>query len=207
MNVRIEHDRSFIAGCWQPQAHWGNLQMQIFQLRLYFTTQCQEESHINTALQRIYWIIDEALNHTVFVAESDLEIAQMLDVMGCKTTVVPVEATDQIIGMALFAKISAVTRDKLTIQRLDIRTPSSQNIWYVQTDEENLGPLEQDGWWQHGDTDCCGLPRDTSLAVIGPDTWRSLDLAWPDDTSNDAQVVYADFRKDEKQQVRPDNLQ
>jgi hypothetical protein len=199
MNVQIEHERSFIAGCWQSQTGKHNLNMIEFQLRWRTLIKTTDAHDINVALARMFYVIDESLQDAIFIADQDIDAAKMLMMLGFKVALVPQEATDQIIGMAIFCKLQAVTQDRMMLQSLDIRSPMVQNVWFLHSHTETLGPLEQQGWWHQSDADCCGITDHEQTPMIMPDVWRSEDLTWTDTTVQPAQVLYADFRRNEKQ--------
>jgi hypothetical protein len=197
MNVRIEHTMSFIAGVYYD----GNMKMNNYTIRLYMVTNTTDSGNQNIAFERMRYFVYEELDSVIFVNEDETETCQQLMQAGLKIATLPAEPVDQIIGMMLYSKLGAIMENRIIINEIEISSSLGENITYLHSADEGLGPLAAPGWWLDADLVHCNdtLVDDAKVvAMHRASAWRELDLAWSDldqgaDTGNT--IVFADFKK------------
>lgn len=202
MNVKLSVEREFLAAVWDPDHDISNLVINHYQLIMRVITRTTDQRDINTAMDRVYYFIDQTLSNTVFVGSMHGDAATMLDFMGLNVTTVPHEPVDQIIGMMLFCKFRAIMEQRVDIESLEINSANGHRVGYLHQQDEPLGPLAVAGWWHDADVRHHDMDHGSSDAVIDiqPDSWRQLQLDWQRETSTATTVVYADFGKNHADQ-------
>lgn len=196
MNARLRHQRSFLAAQWSSSDEDYDLLINSYQLNLSFLTHSEDNHEINVAIQRVLYLIDQEFNHTVFVDQQNQEMVQALEFMGANVTTMPGEPGDQLIGIMLWCKFTAVMQDRVELIELEISSDLGQHVTYLHDHTESLGPFDQTGWWHDHSpwhSDLSIQPSD--LAQIKPDPWHELDLAWTQESVKHSSIVYADFGK------------
>jgi hypothetical protein len=200
MNVRLQHERSFLASTWSPDLLPGsqNFLTNHYHVRIRMITHVLDNQEINIAAQRSLYMLDTEFSDTVFLNQQYEEPARFMQSLGMDVTLLPGEPVDQIIGMMLYCKLNAVMAGRITVTQLEICSERGDHVWYLHERDEPLGPFESQGWWNledpmHIDTP----PLETDTPSIQPDPWHSLELAWPVEPVPST-VVYADFRSNDK---------
>jgi hypothetical protein len=201
MNVRLQHERSFLAGFWSPEiiTSGAHLCMNHYQVRLQMITCTQDHREINVAAQRCLYMLDQEFSDTIFLHNQHYEPARFMQSLGMNVTTLPGDPVDQIIGIMLFCKLNAVMCQKVMITQLEISSTRGEDVWYIHSQNESLGPFDELGWWteetlHHHDIDS----EHGNVSTIKPDPWYELELSWPSDTDQDSTVVYANFKKNDK---------
>jgi hypothetical protein len=209
MNVQLRHQREFLASFWWPTDEFGgrNLISNAYQCHVQYTTVTGDAHDINTAAHRVLYMLEQEFSDTVFINQQHSDVVQALMAMGIDVTPLPGDPVDQMIGMMLYCKLSAVCAGRMTVDRVDVSSDRGGDVWYIHHGSEQLGPFASDGWWHQEDPWHCMRPDDADRSIIHPDPWREQDLAWQRDAEQESKIVYADFRKDAKQPPRPDHIQ
>lgn len=198
MNVRLEYTMPFTAG-----VYWeGQMLMNRYLIRLYMITNSSEPAVQNIAYERLKYFVYNQMNSTIFVSSEHQQQCRALIAAGLKITTLPAEPVDQLIGIMLYSKLNAVMEDHILINEVEISSDLGENMVYLHSADESLGPYEGPGWWHEADLIHCDLAlfdSDKIVAMHQAGAWRELDLAWPDQDSagNNNTVVFARFGQDE----------
>jgi hypothetical protein len=199
MNVRLSYNTGFTAGIFYD----GQLRMNNYRIKLNIVTISHDGEDHNVALDRIKFFIHNQLAHSVFINSANTEQCQRLVEAGVRITNLPEEPIDQIIGIMLYCKLNALVEDRFVAHEIEIASELGDYITYFHNDEENLGPLEDAGWWNESDTAHCDLKNlDSKIVDIQKIvSWKDLNLAWeqdqPTDIDIDNTVLFADFSRDD----------
>jgi hypothetical protein len=187
----------------------GRLTMNEYTLKVYLMTATENPEDHNVALNRIKHFVYNEMESTIFINSEDVEECQKLVDAGLNITTIPAEPVDQLIGIMLFHKITAITEGKLIIGEVEISSMMSDGIVYLHGENENVNDIEIPDWWTTSDLVHCDpelLDNEKVVTMHKSSVWRDLDLQWPDivdDTPDDEYgntVVFADFKKlDDKQ--------
>lgn len=200
MNARIDYETGFLAAIYWEQKVLFNR----YYLTIKMRTVSMDSTEHNIALDRIKYLVDDVMANSVFVSEEDKSVIKKLESAGIKVISLPTIPVDQIVGMMLFSKITAVMEDHMEIGQISISSDLGSGIVYHQDSTESVGPFESAGWWQDPEPHA-QAPMASSGKVVKLEramTWRDLDLYWDEeeeqDDSEESNTVVA-FRKDDKE--------
>jgi hypothetical protein len=196
MNVRLEYDMSWNSCIWFE----NTLQMNRYQIELMMTTNTSDQDDQITCINRMNHFIYEELNNTVFINENDTDQIQLLSTAGIKITTLPEAPIDQIIGWIVFLKLNSILEDRMVITDAKIQSDLGDNIKYMHTLGESLGPVSQTGWWTDSSpvhsTVKSGANKKRVVKLNKGTSWKKLDMTWTgeDETLSTANtVLFAQF--------------
>ena len=199
MNVRLQYPTTLLAG-----VHYdGRLQLNNYNLRFWLLTNTVDNECHNIAFERLKFFIRHCLESTVFINQADADSCRLYTAAGARLTTLPDAPVDQIIGMMLYCKLNAIMEGRIELVEIEIGSTLGENITYLHSDLESLGPFENEGWWHEVDlvyhnTDIFETSKVMSLNRSA--IWRDLGLEWPDtaekeDTGNT--IIFTDFNRNE----------
>ena len=180
MNVRIKFPINFTAGIF----YRDELQMNNYMVTLSMLTNSLDGKINNIALDRIKYFIYTEIESSIFINSADTErCAKFIDA-GLKITTIPDTPVDQLIGIMLYHKLSAITEDRLLVEEIEISSSLGEGLIYVHGEHENVDELAIPDWWKsvdlvHGDPEL--IDNDEIVTLANLTVWRDLDLAWPDE--------------------------
>ena len=200
MNVRFIHPLRFRAGVYYN----GQLQMNEYVIKLYMQTTSLDQEVSNTAYSRIKHFVYSELENTIFINSEDADDAKKLVGVGLNVTTIPGEPVDQLIGIMLYYKISAIVEGRMLLGEVEVSSDLGEGLTYLHGENENVTDIKIPSWWNTCDLVHCDselLDADNVVTMHHASVWRELDLAWPDieDNSDDDDdgntVVFANFKK------------
>lgn len=199
MNVRIKHDMSFLAAVYYNK----EFRLNQYSLRLWMTTNHHDQAMQNIALERVKYFVYHELESTVFVTTQDPEQCQKYFLAGLNVTTLPTEPVDQIVGIMLYYKLNAIMETHMILVETELSSVLGDHITYLHSDNELVDMEFHGAWWQTPDLVHCDqnlLQSDKVVSMPQANSWKDLDLAWPEyetdmDTGN--VVVFADFKNNE----------
>jgi predicted Fe-Mo cluster-binding NifX family protein len=200
MNVRLEYDMNWRAAIWFEE----RLQINDYSAELsIYTNTMDHEDHV-TSMARLNHFMYHELTNTVFIKQDNQDQLRALAAAGIKVTTLPEEPIDQIIGIALYCKLNAILEQRMMVTNVTIQSLLGDNVRYLHSSQESLGPCSDDGWWMDaGPIHSNFKPAAGNRRVVKINrtpTWRDLDLGWsgteqPKNETNT--VVFAKFPTDE----------
>ena len=201
MNVRIQYAMRFMAGIYYED----KLQLNEYTVKAYMMTNTEDPADHNIALNRIKHFVYNELESTIFVDENDIETCTKLSAAGLNITTMPTDPVDQLIGIMLYDKLSAITEERLLIGEIELTSVLGDGVIYFHGDNENIDDVDPPDWWSSADLVHCDQDLINSEKVVTlhkSSVWRDLGLQWPDiedNTPDDDEtgntVVFADFKK------------
>lgn len=199
MNVKIGYTTQFIAAVW-----WNDrLIMSNYEVTFKLITAGMDPANTNTALDRLKYMLEEYLIDAVFVNHTDSDQIKKLKAAGIKVVVMPEEPVDQIIGMMLYSKISAVMEGHMLVRSIMVSSTAGDSVVYEHDSTESVAPFDQSGWWNSTDPHC-EMPTKRNpekvFVIAATNQWRDLGLEWVDNSkpSEDGNVlVFTEFKKNE----------
>lgn len=199
MNVRIQYPMRFMAGIYYD----GQLQMNEYTVKVYMMTATEDPADHNVALNRIKHFVYNELESTIFIDSNDEEQCRKFVDAGLNITTMSTEPVDQVIGIMLFSKFSAITEGRLLVGEIELSSMLGDGVIYLHGENENVNDVDPPAWW-----DSCDLVHndivetDKVVSMHKSSVWRELDLAWPDieDVTDEVDesgntIVFANFRK------------
>lgn len=196
MNVRLQLELDFMAGCYfENQLHINQ-----YNVSLSLLTQTNDAKATNISVDRIKAFIYGELADTVFFGPQQSELIEMFTMLGINATTLPEEPIDQIIGIMLYCKLNAIMEGRVVVTELDIQSKLGDEVWYLHSEDDALGPFSRDGWWheancKHFDFE---TPPDDKVVKVISAGWTEYNLEWPDiHPQSGNTVVVANFQRDE----------
>jgi predicted Fe-Mo cluster-binding NifX family protein len=199
MNVKIGYTSHFIAGVW-----WDSrLIMSTYTVTFKMITATDSAQDTNTALDRLRYMVEEYLVDTVFIKDTDTEQIALLKAAGIKTVELPEEPVDQIIGMMLYSKLSAVMEGCMLIRSIMLSSTAGDDVIYEHDAQESVAPFNQPGWWSEStpvcETESQQQDNNTVFVLNAVNQWRDLGLQWVSDVDPDQDsnvLVFTEFKND-----------
>lgn len=201
MNQSLQYSIDFPAAIWYN----SELQLNTYSVNLQLTTVQERPVITGVALERIKAFVLSELANVVFINSEYDSVAELLDAIGANVCTLPHEPHDQIVGLMLLCKLTAIVEGNLEIAQLDISSSLGDEIWYQLSNEDALGPFAGDGWWHNRSCQHSVLVTEPTDNVVKVDTqsWQDYGLEWPElETGKQATIVKPDFRRHETNQTR-----
>jgi hypothetical protein len=200
MNVKISYTTQFIAAVW-----WnGKLIMSNYDVTFKLITAGMDPANTNTALDRLKYMVEEYLIDAVFVNHADIDQIKKLKAAGIKVVVMPEEPVDQIIGMMLYSKISAVMEGHMLVRSVMLSSTAGDSVVYEHDNTESVAPFDQPGWWNSTDPHCeiqAKRNPEKVFVIAATNQWRDLGLEWIDNDNKHNEdgnvLVFTEFKKNE----------
>jgi len=199
MNVRLIYPITFNAGVY----FHNQLIMNNYTAKIFMMTNSESSYITNMAFDRIKHFIYNEIDSCVFIAEDDVEQAKKFIAAGINITTLPSEPADQLIGIMLFYKLSAITENKMLIGEIEISSQLGDGMIYIHSEQENMSDLIVPDWWRTSDLTHADPQLTNSEKIVKitqNSVWRELELNWDNQMSNTATesgntVVFADFKR------------
>lgn len=198
MNVKIGYNVNLTAGFW-----WNNsLIMNNYSITFKLLTLTADPTDQNIALDRLKFMFSDVFTDIIFIVDSEKDQIKKLKAANLRLAILPEEPVDQIIGMMLYSKISAIMEDKISIRSLMISSEAGDNVIYEHDIDESVAPFDQPGWWSTSGPECESVARGRDKVVeIGHNKhWREFGLEWADqqvEVIDDTNVlVFNDYKND-----------
>jgi len=201
MNVRLQYAIRFLGGVYYAD----QLQMNEYTVKIYMMTNTYNPENHNVALNRIKYFITTELENTIFIDSADEENCRKLTSIGLNITTLPGDPVDQLIGIMLLTKLSAITEDKMIIGEVEVSSILGDNIVYIHSENETSDDIIMPLWWNSVDLIHCDpdlIDGEKVVTMHKSSVWRDIDLHWPDiedntddDNDNDEQNNTVEFKK------------
>ncbi len=199
---------SYVRIGWSPTFTTGvyfdsGVIMNTYSVDLQIITKSTNQVDQNIAMERCKYIVYEQFADAIIFGKAHKSLTKKYEEVDFRTIVLPDEPADQIVGLALYCKLQAVTEDVMDILDISIRSTIGGGISYLHNDEETVGPYEKPGWWTDAGPSCTTIPKARKKVVtLNNPTWKSLDLDWDDGEAEEPVIEV----KLEKQVEKVDNI-
>ncbi len=160
-----------------------------YSVRMEFATDTQDNHEHNIAYGRMKFWFTEVMESSVLISQDHGNIKSWQDT-GSRVLVFPEDPVDQLVGMMIYAKITAITQGKIAIDQISVASPLDDDVIYHHYAEETMGPFEQSGWWNDARPLWQTKPSRGKGKVISLDRspdWKDHDLDWA--SNHDTNVV------------------
>jgi len=160
-----------------------------YSVRIEFATDTQDNQEHNVAYGRMKFWFHEVMESSVLISQDSNMIKSWQDT-GARVLIFPEDPVDQLVGMMIYAKITAITQGKLMVDQISISSPLDDDVIYHHYAEETLGPFENPGWWSDAKPTWQIKSNRGKGKVISLDRapdWKDHDLDW--DTNHNTDVV------------------
>jgi hypothetical protein len=195
MNVRLQRDFTIPVGL----VYQNHYSINLYQVKIDFMTTSIDAREQNIAYQRVKHWIYGVMSSGVLISQ-DSEMLKSLNQTGLRIIVLPEEPVDQLVGMALMAKLNAIMQDRIVVTDIEISSAEGDHMKYLHSIDDNAGPFAEDGWWTDPRPNW-STNKKASSKIVALDRsidWKDLDLDWADTDRPDNHVVFADFSHNDK---------
>lgn len=191
-NVRIGFSPTFTAGMY----YGAGVVMNTFSLDIQMITKNSNHVNQNIALERAKYIVYEQFADSIILGKDDIDQRQKFEDAGFRVIILPEEAVDQILCLAVYCKIEAIIEDQMDILDISLRSTYGGGVSYLHSDDESTGPFEVDGWWSQP-TPVCSKTKAIKEKVVTLDnpTWKTLDLEWSNGDEHEDIVIEVKLEK------------
>lgn len=199
MTARIQRSFDFMAG-----VHFGTeLYTNLYEFDASFNVEAESIEEQNIALERIKFFLDECVQHSIMVRDSETEIIEKLLDADLRICTLPEEPYDQIIGIMLMNKLNSIAEGRLVITDISITSRLSDGVTCFHSIEENMGPFKLGGWWDDNTTTLTDVKQKGKKVIKLKKTtfdWAEIDLNWVGEktTKTDSEIVFVNFDKLDK---------
>jgi hypothetical protein len=197
MNARISTDLHFTAGVYYK----GVMQMNSYILKLWMITNTTDAESSNIAFERIKYFVHNCLDSSILIHTDHSAQCEKFVNAGLRITTMPVDPMDQLVGIMLYHKLNAIMEGRISVAETEISSVMGDAMVYLHNEIENPEILDQPDWWTMPDLSQCDtdtIDLDKVVAMSQAESWRELDLDWPNGTDPAEfgnTIVFADFNK------------
>ena len=200
MTARIARSFDFQTGTFFS----GDYFINAFEVDVQFTVETDSIREQNIALERIKYYIAECLEHSVLIHDSETTaIDKFLDA-DMKVCTLPEEPYDQIVGIMLLSKLSAIAEGRLVVTDISISSRMSDGVICHHDMDDNLGPFRLSGWWNDTSTKITDYTAKSKgkkiVKLVKPSQeWDELGMHWEEkslivtEVKPSSEVVFAIF--------------
>jgi hypothetical protein len=191
---------TFTAGVYYGEV----LRMNNYTLRFWMTTNSTDPDNHNIAFERIKYFVYQELDSTIFINNQQQEQCQLYANAGLKITTMPGDPVDQLVGIMLYHKLTAILEDRMIIDETELSSLLGDSMGYLHSGNETTSIDHEPDWWHTPDLIHCDFTLLTNNKIVTmhqSNTWRDVGLSWPDATDGDHivesgnTVVFADFKR------------
>lgn len=200
MNVKLNWRGDFLGICAYDDKIFPNH----FQVEMQMVTKTENPRFQNVAFERMKLLVTEIFGNSIFVGHENDNLEALSKIYPEKMVILPEEAYDQVIGIALYCKANAVMEKAIHCHLVRISSHLGDSVWYQFEDGEEMGPyaatprLRRRGrnaapWWNRPDV----LTFD-AVGKLEFSTWEELGLGWeeePEDSKTENAGEVIDMKK------------
>jgi hypothetical protein len=144
MNVRLQFPVNFTAGIFYN----GKMQMNNYTAKLYMMTNTPDGDANNIAFERVKHFIYNELDSSIFISvDYEEQCKKYLDA-GIKITTFPGDPVDQLVGIMLYYKLSAIIEERMIIGEVELSSILGDGLIYIHGENENIDNLDVPEWWE-----------------------------------------------------------
>lgn len=183
MNVKLSYDIDFSA-----VAIIENSLIPVdYELTMHMYTATENNEYQNIAMQRVQFFIKELIHHSTFIDRNSSHFTKVTKMFNTNIVEFPEDPFDQIVGLVLLQKLTAITEGKYDIERLEIGSQNFSGSRYTVDEFINFSDVfrsKKSCWWNRNDLTINNLPKN-SLAKA---TWKDVGLEW-DMLPTDSEII------------------
>jgi hypothetical protein len=194
LTTRIERDFSFQAGVYFQE----EFLMNVYTISLYMDVETESIREQNVAMERIKYFLNDCLENSIFVQDTEHKIIEKYNSCGFKVCTVPEEPYDQIITILLLTKLNSITEGRLVITDITLGSRISDQVKFSYDIESPRGPLEVAGWWTDNGTSISdpvkkSVRKDKIVKLFKTQStdWAEYNLIWKEkDPKIKSEIVF-----------------
>ena len=183
MNVKLSYDIDFSA-----VAIIENSLIPVdYELTMHMYTATENNEYQNIAMQRVQFFIKELIHHSTFIDRNSSHFTKVTKMFDTNIVEFPEDPFDQIVGLVLLQKLTAITEGKYDIERLEIGSQNFSGLRYTVDEFINFSDIhrpKKSCWWNRNDLTINDLTKN-SLAKA---SWKDVGLEW-DMLPTDSEII------------------
>lgn len=194
MNVRLKKEFVFNTGL----VYQGSYMINQYHVTVKMMTSTDQGHEQNIAYDRVRFWIHDVLENSVLISQDNEKIPAYMET-GQRLITLPAEPLDQVIGIMLCCKLNAICEDRLIITDVELKSSCGEDMIYLHSFDENIGPFDDPGWWEDPRPKCANLGQYRKTNVIEMSRtpeWKDIGLDWKQEQETNNTVVFADFKKE-----------
>lgn len=166
-------------------------------------TTSEDPRQFNIAYKRMRFWIEEILQDAVLIKD-DHPYLDRWQATGSRVMVLPHEPVDQIIGMMIYSKLSAMAEGRIELQSVALQSGLDDNVMYHCSCDEDILFLRTEGWWQDArpiwtSNNTKHNKKNKVINIARGPEWKDHGLDWCDDAVKATTVVKNFTPKHEKE--------
>lgn len=179
MNVDIEKTVAFSAVLDETNnSPWINT----YEVKLCMTIHTEQISEYNVAYERVKHWINVVMQDSVLGTGTSRRATTWKD-SGMKFLDFPVFPADQVIGLMLMRKLTAITEGRIMIRRVSVTSPADDFVTYHCDHSDDLHWFDTPGWWSdskptHNTSGARGKNSGKVISILRSQDWKDHDLDW-----------------------------
>jgi len=160
------------------------------------TADCNSDHNIAYGRMR-YWMQEVMCDAVLLDPEHPQQ--QAWHDTGMRVIVLPEDPVDQLVGIMLYAKLSAITEQRMIIHSVSLSSALDDDVIYHHYEDEFQGPFQTEGWWHDHRPVWQDKPnrRGKVINLDRPADWHTHELEWR--SVPDAAGQISRFNTDEDQ--------
>lgn len=145
-----------------------------------FTTNTDNTKNQNVAFERMKFMLTRVFSQSTFISETSPLLPKIIDLAPQNIVLLPEEAYDQIVNIAVFCKINSVMEGMLIANSICITSNANDDISYSFDEDDALGPFtvhprkKDKPWWAR--PDLCTVNNPGNEYPIPP--WEDIGLGF-----------------------------
>ena len=117
-----------------------------YSIKMEFTALAEDNHQHNVAYQRMKFWMHDIMDSCVLISQDNPDIKSWQET-GSRILIMPEDPVDQLVGIMLYSKLSAITEPHIMIDQVSVASPLDDDVIYHHYSDEDLGPFTQSGWW------------------------------------------------------------
>lgn len=149
-----------------------------------FTAMVENNQQHNIAYRRMKFWLHEVMEGCVLMSQDDERLKSWQET-GMKILCLPEDPVDQLVGIMLYSKLSAIVDPHIMVDQISISSPLDDDVIYHHYSDEDQGPLCRQGWWNDPRPIWQGkVPRGKGkvISLARSAEWKDHDLDWEKST-------------------------
>lgn len=184
MNIKLSYNIRFSAVVVDGLQIFPNT----YTVKLNMLTGTENRTHQNVALHRVAFFVNEIFNQSLLISINNPIVTKLSKLIKDSQIIkLPDDPYDQIIGMILFDKLSAIAEEKLLFESILIGSHITPELFYT-VDDFEIFELEnvEKPWWERSDLTVTDDPK----LLTDTNTWKDLNLDWDANNDDDKKIEF-----------------
>lgn len=199
MNVQMT--REFNIPAVRVSEDYDSIMTNFYDCRVDYVSTTESISEINVAYSRMKHWFYEIMQNSILISSQhpDIRVWQSLPV---RCLAFPDDPVDQIVGIMLWRKLTAIVQGRIEISGVSVRSPLDDYVQYHHFAEEPQGYMSAEGWWSDPrpiweTARSRGRSKEKVISLNPQPEWKQHALGWPDESA--PAVTITEFARDEDQ--------